>query len=83
MSPAPIVTRISPSASRGPKAEAALASLAPEVAAMAFMDFRPVSLLGAECLVSRSGYTGEDGYEISVPAARALALAEALLAQDP
>ncbi|RAI34753.1 glycine cleavage system aminomethyltransferase GcvT, partial [Rhodoplanes roseus] len=67
---------------QGPQAEAALAALAPEVAAMRFMDARPVTILGAACLVSRSGYTGEDGYEISIPADRVEALCEALL-EDP
>ena len=67
---------------QGPAAEAALATLAPEVAAMRFMDVRAVDLIGAGCIVSRSGYTGEDGYEISVPAADAARLAETLLAVD-
>jgi glycine cleavage system T protein (aminomethyltransferase) len=67
---------------QGPGAEAALARLAPDVAAMRFMDCRVVSLLGAECSVSRSGYTGEDGFEISVANDRAEALARAFLA-DP
>jgi aminomethyltransferase len=67
---------------QGPAAEQALAKLAPETAAMAFMDVRDVTILGAACIVSRSGYSGEDGYEISVPADRAEDLAKALLA-DP
>lgn len=67
---------------QGPAAERALARLNPEVAAMAFMDVKDVTLAGAPCIVSRSGYSGEDGYEISVPAERAVALTEALLA-DP
>jgi len=67
---------------QGPAAERALAKLAPEVAAMAFMDMRDVTIVGATCIVSRSGYTGEDGYEISVPAGKAEDLARALLA-DP
>ncbi len=65
---------------QGPKAEAALAALAPVVADMRFMDVRNVEIVGAECFVSRSGYTCEDGYEISVPASQAVPLAEALLA---
>lgn len=67
---------------QGPQAEAVLAELAPEVAQMRFMDVRHVTLLGAPCVVSRSGYTGNDGYEISVPANRAAELAERLL-QNP
>ncbi|WP_448956198.1 glycine cleavage system aminomethyltransferase GcvT [Labrys neptuniae] len=65
---------------QGPAAEGALAKLAPEAAAMAFMDVRDITILGAPCIVSRSGYSGEDGYEISVPAAAAEDLAKALLA---
>jgi aminomethyltransferase len=61
---------------QGPQAEAALARLEPRVAAMKFMD---VGVFG-DLWVSRSGYTGEDGYEISVPQARAEAFARALLA---
>lgn len=67
---------------QGPAAEAALAKLAPQAAGMAFMDVRELTILGASCLVSRSGYSGEDGYEISVPSAQAEELAKALLA-DP
>lgn len=66
---------------QGPAAVKVLERLAPEVAGMTFMQFRPVSLLGNDCFVSRSGYTGEDGYEISVPAAAAEALARRLLAE--
>ena len=67
---------------QGPGAEAALAALAPEVREMRFMDVREVTLKGIPCLVSRSGYTGEDGFEISVPAVRAEPFAEALLTQE-
>src|SRR5690606_30681395 len=67
---------------QGPAAEKALAKLNPDVAAMAFMDVKDVTLAGPPCIVSRSGYSGEDGYEISVPAEKAVALTEALLA-DP
>jgi len=67
---------------QGPLAEAVLAPHAPGVAAMRFMDVRETEILGARCTVSRSGYTGEDGFEISVPEDCAVALAEALLADD-
>ena len=65
---------------QGPSAQAVLSALDPKAATMRFMDVATLSLNGAECWVSRSGYTGEDGYEISVAEADAVALAEALLA---
>jgi len=65
---------------QGPKAEAALALLAPECAGMRFMDMRTLILMGAECTVARSGYTGEDGFEISTPADVGREVAEELLA---
>lgn len=64
---------------QGPSAQDALATLAPAVADMTFMDVARLDVMGSECFISRSGYTGEDGYEISVPAAHADALARALL----
>jgi len=64
---------------QGPKAEAALAELVPAVADMRFMDFAPAEWEGAALTVSRSGYTGEDGFEISVPAARVEDLARRLV----
>ena len=66
---------------QGPAAVKVLQRLAPEVADMTFMQFKPVVLLGVDCYVSRSGYTGEDGFEISVPADKAEQLARVLLAQ--
>src|SRR6202163_3544732 len=64
---------------QGPKAESVLAKLCADVALMRFMDAGPRSVDGLDCFVSRSGYTGEDGFEISVPAERAEQLAKLLL----
>jgi aminomethyltransferase len=64
---------------QGPRAESVLAKLCAEASEMRFMDCGPRRLIGIDCFVSRSGYTGEDGFEISVPAEHAQALAEALL----
>jgi aminomethyltransferase len=66
---------------QGPLAEAALAALVPGVAAMRFMDQGIFGWQGGDLWISRSGYTGEDGFEISVAHAQALDLAQALLAQ--
>jgi aminomethyltransferase len=65
---------------QGPKAAAALSRLNAGVAKLSFMSGADFALAGADCFVTRSGYTGEDGFEISVPAAQAEALARALLA---
>lgn len=64
---------------QGPAAEAVLAAMDPRAADMKFLDVADLALNGSACWVSRSGYTGEDGYEISVPADEAVALAQALL----
>ncbi|UZD90082.1 glycine cleavage system aminomethyltransferase GcvT [Cognatishimia activa] len=67
---------------QGPAAEAALARLNPVAEEMVFMDVANLELAGAECWVSRSGYTGEDGFEISVPHDAAEALCRALLEME-
>jgi len=67
---------------QGPMAEAALAVHVPEVAAMRFMDVLMVDSSFGELWISRSGYTGEDGYEISVVNGQAEALARALIADE-
>lgn len=64
---------------QGPQAETALARLVPQVAAMRFMDVIAVDSVFGALWISRSGYTGEDGYEISVPEGGAEGLARALL----
>ena len=66
---------------QGPQAETVLARLVPAVAAMRFMDVAILKHGDAELWISRSGYTGEDGFEISVPEAHAEAFARALLGQ--
>jgi aminomethyltransferase len=65
---------------QGPAAAAAIAPLAPELAALPFMGVAEARVAGVPVLASRSGYTGEDGFEISAPAEEAERLAEALLA---
>jgi aminomethyltransferase len=64
---------------QGPKAEAVLAKFCADAPAMRFMDAGPHQVDNIDCFVSRSGYTGEDGFEISVPAKHAERLARALL----
>ena len=66
---------------QGPLAEAALACLLPDVVAMRFMDSMVFAWQGSDIWVSRSGYTGEDGFEISVPGALAQPFATLLLDQ--
>jgi aminomethyltransferase len=67
---------------QGPKAEQVLAKFCAEAPTMRFMDAGPRRVDGIDCFVSRSGYTGEDGFEISVPADQAERLARALLADS-
>lgn len=65
---------------QGPSAAAVLSRISPDVADMRFMEVRAFELNDSPAVVSRSGYTGEDGYEIALPASRAVDLAERLLA---
>lgn len=64
---------------QGPAAAAVLEDLAPEAARLPFMGVGEIAIGGAACVVSRSGYTGEDGFEISAPADQAEMLADRLL----
>lgn len=68
---------------QGPRAAAVLAALgSPEIAEMGFMTSASVEIGGIPCHLSRSGYTGEDGYEISLAADRAEEFARLLVASD-
>jgi aminomethyltransferase len=67
---------------QGPKAVSVLARFCTEAPSMRFMDAGPCRIDGIDCFVSRSGYTGEDGFEISVPAGHAERLAKMLLAES-
>ena len=67
---------------QGPDAAKVLARFAPTVADLKFMGFAEIEIAGVPCFVTRSGYTGEDGYEISVPNTDAEALARKLLGED-
>ena len=65
---------------QGPGAAAALGALCPPAVALPFLGAAALPIAGIDCLISRSGYTGEDGFEISAPADAAPALADLLLA---
>ena len=67
---------------QGPKAAAVVAALLPGAERLAFMQFQPVEFAGRTLWASRSGYTGEDGYEILVPRDLAAAFWERLLADE-
>lgn len=66
---------------QGPLASAVFARFCPEAAAMSFMSAAKLKVMGLDCYVWRSGYTGEDGYEISVPGDAAEDFARKLLAE--
>ena len=66
---------------QGPKAGEVVARLSPETADMTFMTFAEVTIAGIACFATRSGYSGEDGFEISVPASQATELAKKLLSE--
>ncbi len=67
---------------QGPQAEDVLATLCPEVKAMKFMDVLDAEIMGQTAWISRSGYTGEDGFEISYPAKEAENLTRKLLENE-
>ena len=65
---------------QGPASQQVLAAIGANVVPMRFLDVKVVKLLDTDCIVCRSGYTGEDGFEISVPSSMAEPLARKLLA---
>ena len=65
---------------QGPAAADVMKRMSPEAAALPFMGIVVSSLNGIDCLISRSGYTGEDGFEISLPSEKAELLADCLIA---
>ena len=67
---------------QGPRAAEVLETVVPGVSDLSFMQAAPFRALGEQLWISRSGYTGEDGFEISVPAAGAAELADAIVAHD-
>ena len=67
---------------QGPEAAAAVAALLPGADELGFMQYRRMEFEGASCSVSRSGYTGEDGFEILVPRRAARGFWDRLLADD-
>lgn len=67
---------------QGPAAKTVMARLCPDACKMIFMQCGVFKLNGVEVIMSRSGYTGEDGFEISIPEADAVRIAKLLLAQD-
>ena len=67
---------------QGPMSETVLARFCRDIVALRFMDVQDVVIAGHGCIVSRSGYTGEDGFEISVPFDAAMEIAEAIVSQE-
>jgi aminomethyltransferase len=80
-----ILTRINDRALlalQGPEAKDVMARLCPDACKMIFMQCGVFEMDGVEVYISRSGYTGEDGFEISIPEANAVQIAKLLLEQD-
>lgn len=67
---------------QGPKAEEVVGALCPAARDLKFMETTLADINGVQCRISRLGYTGEDGYEISIPEDRAIEVAKAFLAHD-
>lgn len=67
---------------QGPKAVDAITRLAPQAADLVFMTAAAIDIDGASCFITRSGYTGEDGFEISIPAEHASRITQLILDQE-
>jgi len=67
---------------QGPASEAVLGKYHPQIKNMKFMDIETLPIDGAECWISRSGYTGEDGFEISIPAEAAEPITRSILSNQ-
>jgi len=67
---------------QGPASEAVLSEFNSQITTMKFMDVETLSIAGTECWVSRSGYTGEDGFEISIPASAAESVTKSILSKE-
>ncbi|MCK0101302.1 glycine cleavage system aminomethyltransferase GcvT [Pseudohalocynthiibacter sp. F2068] len=67
---------------QGPKAVEVVGALCPDAIEMKFMETIVADIMGASCRISRLGYTGEDGYEISIPDEHAVSITRAFLAHD-
>ena len=67
---------------QGPASEAVLGKYHPQIKNMKFMDVETLTIDGAECWISRSGYTGEDGFEISIPAEVAEPITRSILSNQ-
>ena len=67
---------------QGPASEAVLGKYHPQIKNMKFMDVETLTIDGAECWISRSGYTGEDGFEISIPAEAAEPITRSILSNQ-
>ena len=67
---------------QGPASETVLSEFNSQISTMKFMDVETLSIAGAECWISRSGYTGEDGFEISIPSSAAEAITRSILSKQ-
>ena len=67
---------------QGPASEVVLGEFNPQIRGMRFMDVATLSIGGVECWVSRSGYTGEDGFEISIPSNAAELVTRSILSKN-